>query len=88
MISDLQYLIDIGETKHPKGIRMLFKFPNGYQASCVQNEWSYGGDQELWEVAAINPKGDFFALEGQLDTVIGWLDDETAEGVVERIRKL
>jgi hypothetical protein len=88
MISDLQYLIDIGEPKHTKGIRMLFKFPNGYQASCIQNDWSYGGGQELWEVAAINPEGNIIALEGQLDIVMGWLDDEAAEAAVERIRKL
>lgn len=35
------------------GIQYLVFYPNGYGASIVQHEFSYGGNRGLWELAVI-----------------------------------
>ena len=33
------------------GIQMIYIFINGYEASVVQHDFSYGGKDNLWEIA-------------------------------------
>jgi hypothetical protein len=40
-------------TIHETGIQYLVFYPNGYGASIVQHQYSYGGRSGLWELAVI-----------------------------------
>lgn len=33
--------------------QVVFKFPNGYGASLIQGDYTYGGDQGLFEIAVL-----------------------------------
>lgn len=66
-------------------------FDNGYGASVIQNQFSYGYDDGLYELAVI--KGN--ALEWKLcyDTpitidVIGWLTPRDVVGLLKQIKEL
>lgn len=71
------------------GIQKLYRFENGYGASVVQNRYSYGGDQGLWEIAMISWEGDQFNLyycEITNDDVLGYLPETSIDDVLERIK--
>lgn len=57
------------------GVQYIFEFNNGYSASVVRNNFSYGNRQGLWELAIM--------LNGKIcydtpitDDVIGYLSNE------------
>lgn len=74
------------------GLHKVFKFPNNYGASVVQNDYSYGGKKGLWEIAVI-----YFIDVDQWDIdystpitsdVLGCLTDEEVCETLERIKNL
>ncbi len=69
------------------GVQHKYAFPNGYGASVVKHDFSYGGKNGLWELAVLN--------EGELDfstvithDVIGHLSWKEVEKVLENIKNL
>jgi hypothetical protein len=81
------------------GMAHLFKFANGYGASVVQHEFSYGGKLDLWELAVVkfdganDDKGVLCFDTGITDDVMGFLKWDglavnTVESVLERIQNL
>ena len=82
------------ERPHPafsEGTQKLYKFSNGYGASVVQNPYSYGGKDGLWELAVLKFEGKHFNLT--YDTplskdVIGWLTPRKAENLLKKIQAL
>ena len=80
-----EYLIETN--KHMDGIQKVYQFPNGYGASVIKHDYSYGGKSGLWELAVLN--------EGELDystditeDVIGHLAWEQVEKLLESIKNL
>lgn len=78
---------------HPMGSgqQMVLRFPNGYGASVVRTEYSYGGAEGFFELAVIRFDGDDFAL--CYDTpitngVIGWLDRDAVVNILYQIMTL
>ena len=77
---------DVVITDEPTQVQKLYRFPNGAGASVVRGEFTYGGDEGLWELAVIRfeGEGDNYKLiypqgicsEGD---VIGWLTDAEVE---------
>lgn len=71
----------------PTGIQQLYKFPNGYGASVVRNQFSYGNENGLWEVAMIKftDDGKFFLVydNDKFNDVVGHL---TQDGIEECLR--
>lgn len=74
------------------GPHKVFKFPNNYGASVVQNDYSYGGKKGLWEIAVI-----YFIDVDQWDIdystpitsdVLGYLTDEEVCETLEKIKNL
>ena len=73
------------------GIQKLFKFENGFGASVVKHDFSYGGKAGKWELAVIKWDGDNFQLSYETDItsdVIGYLNWEDVKGLLVKISKL
>ena len=74
------------------GTQKLYSFPNGYGASVVKHEYSYGGDKGLWELAVINnisEDGFDICYDTPItDDVIGFLNDPEVDRLLYLIRDL
>lgn len=69
------------------GVHYHFYFDNGYGASVIRHEYSYGGDQGLWELAVL--AGDLLCYNTEItDDVIGYLTEEEVEELLNRIKAL
>ena len=83
------YLIE----RHPMfdGIQYLFKFDNGYGASVVKFEGTYGYEEDLWELAVIEfvESGDYeLTYDTPITDVMGHLTDEKVSELLGEIKKL
>ena len=56
------------------GHQYVFKFSNGYCASVIQDNISYGGMNGLWEVAMLDHDEQLFYCDIVDNDVVGWLD--------------
>lgn len=79
--------------EHLGGVQKIYKFPNGYGASVVQFDFSYGADQELWELAVIIPSNNVndFCLTFETpitDDVLGYLTEEDVDKILGDIENL
>ena len=73
------------------GAQKVFRFDNGYGASVIQHEFSYGGNQGLWELAVLRFKGKGFDLcydTPITDDVLGDLSDAEVDELLDRISAL
>ena len=73
-------------------VQKLYKFANGYGASVVKGEHTYGGDEGLWELAVIKFKTDGeFALDYSTpitEDVEGHLTDDAVEELLNKVEAL
>lgn len=64
------------------GVQHEFAFPNGYGASVVRHEFSYGGDVGLWELAVLGPDGHITYVTPITGNVLGYLsEDDVADAL-------
>lgn len=76
------------------GEQIIARLPNGYGASIVRHDFSYGGTAGKWELAVISFTGegpnDFDLVYDTpiTDDVIGWLSEEEAVEICEQIARL
>lgn len=70
------------------GIQYIYKAENGYGASIVQHQWSYGGNSGLWEVAVLDPNGDICYSTPITSDVVGHLTDKEVNKLLEQIDAL
>ena len=73
------------------GIQKVYKFENGFGASVVQHDYSYGSSEGKWELAVLEFEGDDWVLT--YDTpitsdVLGYLDEEEIELILKEIQAL
>lgn len=73
-------------------VQKLYRFANGYGASVVKGEHTYGGDEGLWELAVIrfNTDGDF-SLDYTTpitEDVEGHLTDDAVEELLAKVEAL
>lgn len=83
--------IPILEREINGGIQKLFKFENGFGASVVKHDFSYGGKAGKWELAVIKWDGEDFQLSYETritNDVIGYLNWEDVEGLLVEISTL
>jgi len=71
-----RYLVENNEMAFANGIQRVYKFPNGYGASVIKHDGSYGGTKGYWELAVLSPAGEIDYTTPITDDVIGWLNDE------------
>jgi hypothetical protein len=80
------------ETKHMphpwNGIQKIYTFDNGYGASVVCHDGSYGGNSGMWELAVLDKDGDLCYSTPITNDVIGWLDEDGVEELLAKIEAL
>ena len=69
------------------GIRRTYTFENSYGASVVSHGGSYGGNLGLWELAVLY-KDDICYTTPITGDVIGWLNEEELQVVLNKIKSL
>lgn len=73
------------------GIQKVYRFENGFGASVVQHQFSYGGDRGQWELGVIKFVGDDWGLNYETeitDDVLGYLEWREVEELLDRINAL
>lgn len=66
------------------GVRATHEFPNGYKASVVRGEYTYGGQRGLYELAVIHG-GEIVYDTPITNDVLGYL---TEDEVTEQLAKI
>lgn len=69
------------------GVQHVYSFPNGYGASVVKHDFSYGGKQGLWELAVLEGE-ELCYTSGITDDVIGHLSWNNVEKILGEIKSL
>ena len=70
------------------GIQFHFKAKNGYGASIVRHDFSYGNKQGLWEVAILDKDGSITYATPITDDVLGYLTEEQVNAVLLAVEEL
>lgn len=73
------------------GIQNLYFFPNGYGASVVKHQHSYGGKEGKWELAVIHGDKEDWQLDYSTpitDDVKGWLNEAEVDELLWQIEQL
>ena len=66
----------------------VYNFENGYGASVVSHDASYGGKQGLYEIAVLDSTGDLCYSTPITDDVIGYATEDKVLDTLHRIRML
>ena len=69
------------------GIVSRTKFDNGYEVSVVKSQYTYGGDNGLYELAVFKD-GEITYATPITDDVIGYLRPEDVTDVMAKIQQL
>jgi len=69
------------------GTQKIYTFDNGYGASVVCHDGSYGGKSGMWELAVLHD-GDLCYDTPITNDVIGWLDENAVEELLAKIEAL
>lgn len=76
------------ETSYPNnGVQHVYAFPNGYGASVIKTDYSYGGKNGLWEIAVLKDE-EICYTSGITDDVIGHLSWDNVEDYLLEIKSL
>ena len=70
------------------GIGYVYEFENGYGASVVSHDGSYGGKQGLYEIAVLDSTGDLCYSTPITDDVIGYANEDKIKDTLDRIKSL
>lgn len=72
--------------------RARVKLKNGYELSVIRGQYSYGGEQGLFEIAPFNLKGEMdgslFDEDDQGDDVCGYCDVEKVNHYLKKLGTL
>jgi hypothetical protein len=81
---------DLEFKPHPTidGIHARIHFENGYGASVVKHEWSYGGKNGLYELAVLDLDNQLTYETSVTDDVIGYLTEDDVTEVLKQIQEL
>jgi hypothetical protein len=80
--------IDFSDGYKKGGRQKLYHFKNGYGASVVKHEGSYGGKSGLWELAVLDAEGHLCYDTEITDDVIGHLNDPQVDALLNQIANL
>ncbi len=75
------------EVENYGGVQKFYSFDNGYGASVIRHEHSYGFKQGLWELGVL--AGSELTYDTEItNDVIGHLTEVEVDKLLERISKL
>jgi hypothetical protein len=86
MIGQSRYLVENNNVNG--GTQRVYKFPNGYGASVIRHQGSYGFKSGLWELAVLDSSGHLCYSTPITNDVIGYLTDEEVILKLNEIRGL
>ena len=82
-------LLTFEKIKHQDGVQAIAEFPNGFGASVIKSDTSFGGKSGLFELAVLdNENGNINSTTDITDDVIGWQDEDDIDRVLTAISKL
>ena len=70
------------------GIMSRIEFENGYGASVVKGEYTYGGKDGLYELAVLDSNGDLTYDTPITNDVLGHLSEDEVTEVLKQIQNL
>jgi len=70
------------------GMRLRYSFENGYGASVIQHDHSYGNENGKWEIAVLDNSGGICYDTPITEDVLGHLSFGDVEDTLGRISKL
>ena len=70
------------------GVGYVYEFENGYGASVVSHDVSYGGDRGLSEIEILYSKGGLCYSTPITDDVVGYAGVQTVYETLDRIKSL
>ena len=75
---------------HPigSGIQAQVKFENGYGASVIRTNFSYGSENDLYELAVIRLDGSLVYDTPVTDDVEGYLSEDCITALLDQIEAL
>lgn len=82
---------DLEFKQHPNwsdGKQARVSFANGYGASVVRGQYSYGGPEGFYELAVFGPDGSLCYDTPVTDDVLGWLSEEGVSKALAEIEAL
>ena len=81
---------DLQFTPHPNmnGVQARIQFENGYGASVVKGEYTYGGEDGLYELAVLDSNGKLTYSTPVTDDVEGYLSEDGVTRLLEQIQSL
>jgi hypothetical protein len=81
---------DLEFKEHPihDGVVSRIHFENGYGASVVRHEYSYGGKDGLYELAVLSNEGELTYDTPITDDVLGYLTTNEVTEILIKIQQL
>jgi hypothetical protein len=86
---DLEFeFIDLEDSLY-NGVRCRVQFPNGYGASIVRHNFSYGGKEGLYELAVLGKDGELHYDNPVANgDVRGYLSEDDVTKLIKEIQQL
>ena len=66
--------------------KKVLEFENGYGLSIVSNDFSYGGNNGLFEIALLQNEDIVYNAELGFADVVGYLDFHEVSEIIERVK--
>mgnify|MGYP003126135067 FL=1 len=73
---------------HHGGVQKVYEFDNGYGASVIMHQGSYGYSKGLWELAVLDTDGSLCYDTPIAGDVIGHLNEEEVNKILSQIEEL
>lgn len=86
MHKDDPRLVEYHEVEIHNGIGRVYKFKNGFGASVIKHDFSYGGKKGLWELALLDNEGELM-YNGDYPDVVGHLNDPQLDRELQKIAR-
>lgn len=85
---------DVVIKEEPTTVQKLYRFSNGFGASVIRGEFTYGNDEGLWELAVLKFEGEGgykLAYPKEVcpdEDVVGWLTDAQVDDLLVKVANL